>query len=83
MPEKGQLRNTKLELSRVNDNTMLTESLKHCTEVLLMLFRSGAGNKHIIYVCIGMVQPTKDLIDEMLKRLCSISQPKGHSYKFE
>ena len=74
MPEKGQLKNTKLAISRVNDNTCSLNLSSIAFEVLFMLFRVGGGNKHIVCVCISMVQPTNDLI---YKNCAAFRNPEG------
>ena len=48
-----------------------------------MLFGRSAGHKQVVNVCIAKGQAMKDLINEVLKRLCCVPQPKRHAYKLE
>ena len=42
-------------------------------EVLLVLFRTGAGYEHIVYVDVDKVQPTDDLVHKALEGLTCVS----------
>jgi hypothetical protein len=57
--------------------------LKQCTQVLLMLILGGRGDEHVIYIGETEIQVSKNLINEPLKCLRSVSKPEGHIREFE
>ena len=67
----------------VDDNTVRSESTKHSSQVIKVLFWGGAGNEYVINVDISRWDATEYLIHEALKCLCCISESKWHLDKLK
>ena len=83
MAEEVQFGKTEEALVGVDDDAMSGEMIKHDSQVLKVLFASGAGYKDIIDICVGEREATQDLIHETLERLCCISEAERHSHKLK
>jgi len=67
----------------IQQETLLVEVLEQCTQVLLVLFLRGGDNQHAFYIGITEIQVSENLIDEPLKCLRGVSEPKLYVWEFE
>jgi hypothetical protein len=53
----------------IQQEAILAEAPKQCTQLLLMLILRGRGDQHIICICVTEIKVSENLIDEPLKCL--------------
>lgn len=80
MTEEFKLGDSKNALSGIYNQAVLLRSTAELSKILLMLLRRRAEDKQVIYVGNYVIYASSYFVDEALKRLCGISQPKVHSY---
>jgi hypothetical protein len=83
VPQELKRGSAKVALARVDNHTMVTETLKNQSQVLLMILGTRIGYQEVIHVSVDKVQTSEHFKYEALERLSCIPEAEWQSQEFK